>query len=49
VKYKIPRTDEYYDIELEEEKKLIIAADMNEFAFTELIFQLMAVQVLGKC
>jgi hypothetical protein len=31
------RTDEDYDMESEERKKLTIAADMNELAYTELI------------
>jgi hypoxanthine-guanine phosphoribosyltransferase len=34
---KVPRTDEDYDMESKEEKKLTIAADMNESAYTELI------------
>jgi hypothetical protein len=34
---KIPKTDEVYDMESEEGKKLIIAADKNELAYTELI------------
>jgi hypothetical protein len=37
-KVKIPKTDEVYDMELEEGKKLIIAKDMNELVYTELIF-----------
>jgi hypothetical protein len=36
-KVKVPRTDEDYDLESEEGKKLTIAADMNELAYTELI------------
>jgi gag-polypeptide of LTR copia-type len=36
-KVKIPKTDEVYDMESEEGKKFIIAADMNELAYTELI------------
>jgi tellurite resistance-related uncharacterized protein len=36
-KVKVPRTDEDYDMESEEGKKLTIAADMNELAYTELI------------
>jgi hypothetical protein len=36
-KVKVPRTDEDYDVESEEEKKLTIAADMNELAYTEQI------------
>jgi hypothetical protein len=31
-KVKVPRTDEEYDMESEEGKKLTIAADMNELA-----------------
>jgi tellurite resistance-related uncharacterized protein len=34
-KVKVPRTDEDYDMESEEGKK---SADMNELAYTELIF-----------
>jgi hypothetical protein len=37
-KVKIPKTDEVYDMESEEGKKMIIAADINELAYTELIF-----------
>jgi hypothetical protein len=33
-KFKVPRSDEDYDMESEEVKKLIIAADMNELAYT---------------
>jgi hypothetical protein len=36
-KVKIPKTDEVYDMESEEGKKLIIAADMNELSYTDLI------------
>jgi hypothetical protein len=36
-KFKVPMTDEDYDMESEEGKKLTIAADMNELAYTELI------------
>jgi hypothetical protein len=36
-KVKVPRTDEDYDMESEEGTKVIIAADMNELAYTELI------------
>jgi tellurite resistance-related uncharacterized protein len=36
-KVKVPTTDEGYDIESEEGKKLTIAADMNELVCTELI------------
>jgi hypothetical protein len=34
---KVPRTDEDYDMESEEGKKLKVAADMNELAYNELI------------
>jgi hypothetical protein len=37
---KVPRTDEDYDMESEEGKKLTIAADMNELVYTELIFSI---------
>jgi hypothetical protein len=36
-KVKVPRTDEDYDMGSDEGKKLTIAADMNELAYTELI------------
>jgi hypothetical protein len=39
-KVKVPRTDEDYDMESEEGKKLTIAADMNELAYTELILSI---------
>jgi hypothetical protein len=39
-KFKVPRTDEDYDMESEEGKKLTIAADMNELAYTELILSI---------
>jgi hypothetical protein len=39
-KVKIPRTDEGYDIELEEGKNLRIAIDMNETSHTELILSI---------
>jgi hypothetical protein len=39
-KVKVPRTDEDYDLESEEGKKLTIAADMNEFAYIELILSI---------
>jgi hypothetical protein len=39
-KVKVSRTDEDYDMESEEGKKLTIAADMNELAYTELIFSI---------
>jgi hypothetical protein len=47
-KVKISKTDEDYDMESEEGKKLTIAADMNELAYTELICQLMTRQAVGK-
>jgi hypothetical protein len=37
-KIKVPRTD--YDMESEEGKKLTIAADMNELAYTDLILSI---------
>jgi hypothetical protein len=39
-KVKVPRTDVDFDMESEERKKLIIAADMNEIVNTELIFSI---------
>jgi hypothetical protein len=39
-KVKVSRTDEDYDMESEEGKKLTIAADMNELAYTELILSI---------
>jgi hypothetical protein len=39
-KVKIPRIDEDYDMKSEEGKKLIIASDMNELAYTELILSI---------
>jgi hypothetical protein len=39
-KVKVPRTDENYDMESEEGKKLIIADDMNKLAYTELILSI---------
>jgi tellurite resistance-related uncharacterized protein len=39
-KVKVPRTDEEYDMESEEEKNLTISADMNELAYTELILSI---------
>jgi hypothetical protein len=36
-KAKVPRTDEDYDMESEEGKKLTIATDMDGLAYTELI------------
>jgi hypothetical protein len=39
-KVKVPRTDEDYDMESEEGKKLAIAADMSEVVYTELILSI---------
>jgi hypothetical protein len=39
-KVKVPRTDEDFDMESEEGKKLTIAVDMNELAYTELILSI---------
>jgi hypothetical protein len=39
-KVKIPRTNEDYDMESEEGKKLTIAADMNELDYKELILSI---------
>jgi hypothetical protein len=39
-KVKAPKTDEDYDMEPEEGKKLTIAADMNKLAYTELILSI---------
>jgi hypothetical protein len=39
-KVKVPRNDEDYYMESDEEKKLTIAADMNELAYTELILSI---------
>jgi hypothetical protein len=39
-KVKVPSIDEDYDMESEEGKKLNIAADMNELAYTELILSI---------
>jgi hypothetical protein len=36
----VPRTDEDYDMESEEGKKLTIADDMNELVYTELILSI---------
>jgi hypothetical protein len=36
-KVNVPKTDEDYDMESEEGKKLPIAGDMNELAYKELI------------
>jgi hypothetical protein len=39
-KVNVPRTNEDYDMESEEGKKLTIAADMNELTYTELILSI---------
>ena len=39
-KVRIPKTDEDYETDTEEGKKLMIAADMNELAYTELILSI---------
>jgi hypothetical protein len=39
-KVRIPMTDEDYEVDTEEGKKLIIVADMNELAYTELILSI---------
>jgi hypothetical protein len=39
-KVKIPKTDEDYDLESEEGKKLSTEAEMNEFTYTELILSI---------
>jgi hypothetical protein len=39
-KVKVTRTDEDYDMESEEGKKLTIAANMNESVYTELILSI---------
>jgi tellurite resistance-related uncharacterized protein len=39
-KVKVLRTDVDYDMESEERKKLTIAADMNELAYSELILSI---------
>jgi hypothetical protein len=39
-KIRIPMTDEDYEVDTEEGKKLRIAADMNELAYTELILSI---------
>jgi hypothetical protein len=39
-KVRIPMTDEDYEVDTEEEKKLGIAADMNELAYTEIILSI---------
>jgi hypothetical protein len=39
-KVRIPMTDEDYEVDTEEGKKLRIAADMNELAYTELILSI---------
>jgi hypothetical protein len=47
-KVKVPRTYEDYDMESEEGKKLTIAADMNELAYTELILSIDDKKSSGK-
>ena len=39
-KVRIPKTDEDYDMDSKEGKKLTIAAEMNEWAYTELILSI---------
>jgi hypothetical protein len=39
-KVRIPMTDEDYEVDIEEGKKLGIAAHMNELAYTELILSI---------
>jgi hypothetical protein len=39
-KVRIPMTDEEYEVDTEEGKKLRIAADMNELAYTEMILSI---------
>jgi hypothetical protein len=39
-KNRIPKTDEDYRIDTEEGKRLMIAADLNELAYTELILSI---------
>jgi hypothetical protein len=39
-KLRIPMTDEDYEVDTEEGKKLRIAADMNELTYTELILSI---------
>jgi hypothetical protein len=39
-KVRIPMTDEDYEVDTEEGKKLRIAADINELAYTELILSI---------
>jgi hypothetical protein len=39
-KVKVPRTDEDYNMEFEEGKKLTITVEMNELAHTELILSI---------
>jgi gag-polypeptide of LTR copia-type len=47
-KVKISKTYEVYDMELEEGKKLIIAAGMNELAYTELTLSIDVKTISGK-
>jgi hypothetical protein len=47
-KVKVPRTDEDYDMESEEGKKLTIAEDMNELAYTELVLSIDDKKSSGK-
>jgi hypothetical protein len=47
-KVKVPRTDEDYDMDSEEGKKLSIAAEMNELAYTELILLIYDKNSSGK-
>jgi hypothetical protein len=47
-KVEVPRTDEDYDMESEEGKKLTIAADMNELTYTELILSIDDKTSIGK-
>jgi hypothetical protein len=43
---RIPKTDEDYEMDAEEGKRLMIAADLNELAYTGLICLLMTRQVM---
>jgi tellurite resistance-related uncharacterized protein len=47
-KVKVLKTDEDYDMEPEEGKKLTIAADMNELSYTELILSIDDMTSSGK-
>jgi hypothetical protein len=47
-KVKVPRTDEDYDMESQEVKKLTIASEMNELACTELILSIYDKTSSGK-